>query len=175
MSSFSHGIRNWQLNKLTKTNPKQSKYPGYKKVQSILFLCDTQDGNWPNSVFDMIRKSNADGKEVYSLLYCKRPRTKEEKRGDKPTQKNTYFSDQKNWFGKPKLGELAKTLPTKVDVIIDFTLSKSSPNDFIFAAVEAKFTVGIRPGKYDLTVSLVDQDMDKTVSEINQLLKLINK
>ena len=175
MSSFSQGVRNWQLKKLHQSNPKASKFPGFSKVKSILVLGETANGDWPEPVFQWTLQLLAEGKEVFTFLHWDRKRSKEEVKGDKPLPKNTYFKDQTNWLGKPKLGEMAQRFPTQVDVIIDFTMNEKSANEFIFAGVKANFTVGVVKGPYDLTVSVVEGNYQATVDEMNQLLRLINK
>ncbi|GAB5558009.1 MAG: hypothetical protein SchgKO_22220 [Schleiferiaceae bacterium] len=175
MSSFSQGVRNWQLKKLHQANPKNSKYPGFAKIKSILILGETENGDWPEPIFQWTLKLLSEGKEVYTFQHWDRKRTKEESKGEKPLPKNTYFKDQTNWFGKPKLGEMAQKLPIQVDVIIDFTHGEKSANEFIFAGVKANFTVGVAHGPYDLTVSVNDGDYKATVDEMDQLLRLINK
>ena len=75
------------------------------------------------------------------------------------TISNSWLMNRGNitWFGKPKNGEGIQFIQQKFDILIDLSLQKSIPLQYILIHSTAKFKVGwkgVDPNLYDLEIDV---------------------
>lgn len=162
-------MRKFLLNKALKANVNNQSYRGWGEVAGVQLLFDYQTNILRPEIDVLINALKKEGKWVDALIYFNKLKPKADILTD------VYYLDDTMLLKKPRQ-TIIDRLNNDASVLIDWTLGKRSPNDFLAAHSKAAFKIGIDRHLpcFDLTISGHGNMPDKVIAEILKYLKLIN-
>lgn len=170
--SIKKRFRTYSLKKAVRSVNQRVEYPGYGNLRSIVLVFDASKE--VEEVLELVRKLEADGKEVQLQAYIPR-------KGKEITEKPEYpyfCKDDINWYGRPSAQVLKTLKDNQAEVYISLNRQQSSPLQFISALFSGIFTIGIRESGvklFDLNLGIAeDTSMRQIVDEIYYYLQFIN-
>ena len=161
-------LRNYLLQLALNKHRTELSYKGWKNVSTIQVLFDEPKNSMP-LVNNLVKRLEAEGKKVQVLHF------KEEKKPKENSQRNTYYLSDVSYLGRPKKAVFSN-YNQNTDVLIDWTKSEISPNDFLSANSNAGFKIGIDRSLacFDFTIKQNQMNAEQVTNEILKYLKMIN-
>ncbi len=170
--NFVQKLRDYFFLRGRNTSFRPADYSGFEnwKRMAILF----ESGNYDEQILDFAKKMKGEGKEVELMGFI--PRKRKEVI-DVPKFPHFTKTEVKG-LGKPKSDDVSAFLKNHFEVFISLNEKRESPLQFIEAATQADFAIGLRKVKYarfDLILeSNPNQNIGDIFKEIEYYLKFIN-
>ena len=165
------------LNQKRREVSRYKTYHNLKTAQSVGVIFDASQQKMFLQARNFIEKIDKRGIHVVGVGYVEK------------TESLDYFSEHRlinffsiknlTWYSKPVNEAVTKFSIEKFDILINLSLKKHLPLDYIVALSRAKFKVGGLPTKrkfYDLMINIPqEQNLNYFIQQIEHYLTVINK
>jgi len=162
-------MRKFLLNKAFRANQNRKNYPGWRAAKEVQLLFD-EIPHSPRPEIEALKSAlKKEGKRVDVMIYHNKLKPKA---GALP---DVYYLDEAMILKKPGQ-KITRRLNQDASVLIDWTLGKRCPNDFLAAESQAGLKIGIDRTLpcFDMVIAGHGNMPNKVIDEILKYLKMIN-
>lgn len=162
MKGFQNTLFVRAVDRALKSNPRRVVFPIYDRLNSCCLLVE-------DMVFD---RSTPEINTLKSFADVRLIRFSNQKRGV-DIDYNTVYIDDLNWYGVPKKEKFRDLISHPFDVLINMSEGSVGAFEYLSAASQAKFKVGLRANTsiYDLVIELSGSQVNELLPQFLETIK----